>query len=462
MNARTCIICGEATGSREHIFPAALGGRRTNKGIYCGHHNGAYSGLAGIIADQLSIFNALLGVVGDHATDPTSTTMTDVESGQEIVLNNKRTRFRVPQILSEKTEGDERVAEISFNSREEANNWVRKQQAKGIDAELVGKGERKRYYLGTAHKQFMFGGDQEGLRAIGYIAQTFLAHALPDIARLPELQGMKDYTLNNVGKGFVWWDFEPPLNLPPNNFPFGHRVIVGLNHKDNSIYARISFFSTLNFAVLLGSVPLDASRAVITDIDPLAKSPPNDIVTWTEETAFGAVSKPDNPSAGLADAIETGRAKERIIDLMRRITDYERRTAAANIMQRIASANPSAGPMSDALFAGIVSTESQRVFNLISYVANDLRARASNVGERAFASFMDGASALDPKAANGLSDEATQSLSIASEALAKQMREDWQNGKLDLDRVEMLIGGGPGAAVVGSALAEKFELLFPE
>ena len=74
---------------------------------------------------------------------------------------------------------------------------------------------------------------------------------------------------------------------------FGHRVIVGLNGEDGTVYARISFFSTLNFAVLLGTVTPEASRAVITDIDPLAKSPPDDIVAWTEHAAVGAVSKPD-------------------------------------------------------------------------------------------------------------------------------------------------------------------------
>ena len=54
-----------------------------------------------------------------------------------------------------------------------------------------------------------------GLRSIGYIAQMFLAHSFPEIVRRPELQAIKNYTLHNVGTGFVWWDFEPPANLPP-------------------------------------------------------------------------------------------------------------------------------------------------------------------------------------------------------------------------------------------------------
>jgi hypothetical protein len=115
-------------------------------------------------------------------------------------------------------------------------------------------------------------------------------------------------------------------------------VIVGVNKDDGTAYARISFFSTLNFAVLFGPVPFEASRSVITDIDPLAKAPPNDILSWTEDAAKGAVSKPDDLSASLAEAISSGKAQERISDLMRRIVGFERQTAAKEIMGRIAGA----------------------------------------------------------------------------------------------------------------------------
>jgi hypothetical protein len=53
---RTCIICGNRAGSAEHIFPAGLGGRRTNRGIYCGPHNNGFS---------ISILKALVVVTGD-------------------------------------------------------------------------------------------------------------------------------------------------------------------------------------------------------------------------------------------------------------------------------------------------------------------------------------------------------------------------------------------------------------
>jgi len=460
--ARTCIICGGPTGSREHIFPAALGGRRTNKGIYCADHNNKYADLAGIISGQLALFNARIGVVGDHASETTPVTMTDVASGRQIELTNSQVRFKGPKIISQEVLGDTIVAEMSFNSAKEAEEWMIEQKAKGFDVQPAAQGQNMRYQVGTAHARIKLGGDEEGLRAIGYIAQTFLAHSFPDIARAPELQGIKDYTLKNIGSGFVWWDFDPPDDLPANKFQFGHRVIVGLNADSGTIYARISFFSILNFAVLFGPAPLEASRSVITDIDPLVKSSPNDIFSWSESAAKGAVSKPNDLTSSLADAIGSGKAQERINDLMRRIEDFERRTAAIEIMSRIAEAATLSEGDRDRLFVDIVSSQSQRVFRLMLYVADNFRKWATTPIERTLSEHLDKAVALDPISPSGLTSEAAKSLTIACEALKKQMLEDFKAGVLGQDRMEMLIGGGAGAYAVGNAIFQPIKMRFPE
>jgi hypothetical protein len=147
---------------------------------------------------------------------------------------------------------------------------------------------------------------------------------------------------------------------------------------------------------------------------------------------------------------------------MRRISDFTRRSTAADIMRRITGAADLPDAERDALFVHIVSAEAQRVLNLMHHVAADSKRRASNAVESAMATFMEGAITLDPTAENGLSKEATCSLAVACQALAEQMSEDCKRGKLDQDRVEMLIGGGPGAFVVGTALAKKFALRFPD
>lgn len=459
---RTCIIGGGPTGSREHIFPAALGGRRTNKGIYCGKHNNDYSDLAGIITEQLAIFNAQLGVIGDHADQPTSVILMDIASGRDIELNSLEIRFKGPYSLSEEIVDGKTVAKMSFSSHEEANEWVREQKAKGVDVQIVGKGQRTQYHVGTAHKRLELGGTEKGMRAIGYIAQTFFAHSFPEVARLPELQPIKDYTLHKIGSGFVWWDFEPPVDLPPNKFDFGHRVIVGLNKDHGTAYARISFFSTLHFAILLGTVPVEASRAVITDIDPLAKSTPNDIHIWAGDAARGAVSKPCVLTASLANAISSGKAQTQISELMRRITDFERGKAATQILGKLAGAAALQESDRDKLFADIVSSEAQRVLRLMQGVADDCRRRAGSAIEAAMAAFLEKSAELDPTSDNGLTAEATRALAVASDALTKQMSEDFKRGILNQDRLEMLIGGGIGMHAVGTVLLQMFAAKFPE
>lgn len=159
---KTCIICGGRAGSREHVFPAALGGRRTNKGIYCGPHNNAYSGLARTITEQLALFNAQLGVIGDHADEPTSVTMTDVASGKAIELRHAQVRFKGPPRISGVVVDGQKVTQVAFSSRKEADDWMREQRAKGISLQVVGQPTKATYHLGTAQIQLKLGGTTEG------------------------------------------------------------------------------------------------------------------------------------------------------------------------------------------------------------------------------------------------------------------------------------------------------------
>jgi hypothetical protein len=56
----------------------------------------------------------------------------------------------------------------------------------------------------------------------------------------------------------------------------------------------------------------------------------------------------------------------------------------------------------------------------------------------------------------------TAALSLAQMALAAHMMDDHTKGTLDLNRMEMLIGGGPGANIVGHAMADPVMRSLPE
>src|SRR5208282_4134903 len=248
--ARTCIICGGATGSREHIFPAALGGRRTNKGIYCDAHNNGYADLAGILSNQLEAINALLGVRGDHDTQPHSTIVTDEVSGRKVKLSGSKVGLAGPEIVIDTEVDGVRRVTGNFGNERQVQDWIESERAQGRDVQIV-KRQLVEQYASGGNVRLMLGGPK-GLRAIGYVAQTFLAHHFPAIARSSALDTFKDYTLQKTDGDFVWWDYEAPLNLPPNTFNFGHRFLIGLDAASGSIYASVSLFSALHFAILFG------------------------------------------------------------------------------------------------------------------------------------------------------------------------------------------------------------------
>ncbi|MGR9624294.1 HNH endonuclease, partial [Pandoraea sputorum] len=68
--AATCIVCGielpKKNRSGEHVWPAVLGGRVTNRRIYCRAHNERYGVLVAQLANRLNFLNGLLGVVPDN------------------------------------------------------------------------------------------------------------------------------------------------------------------------------------------------------------------------------------------------------------------------------------------------------------------------------------------------------------------------------------------------------------
>lgn len=453
--ARTCIIGGGATGSREHIFPAALGGRRTNKGIYCGVHNHAYSGLAAIISDQLAFFNAYLGVVGDHADAPTRAAMTDVETGAEVELEQGRVRFKDPLVRPQRAKDGSESTNIAFATRKAAEEWKARQKAASADVTIVGEARKVRYFPGLQLKSIKLGGDADGLRAIGYIGQTFFAHAFPEEARRGEMQVFKDYTLEGVGADLVWWEFDY-ADTRANAFAFGHRVVVGLDAGSGRAYCRISLFSTLEFAMILAHLPVEASRAVVTDIDPLAKSPPNDIIVTQEASAWGVVAIPTDTKGALSAAVSTGAAQRSLEALMRRLIDHERQNAALKIADKVKTAISLGAGDRENLFAGIADEEAQRVLSLMGHAADDLSQRASSPLEIELARFMRAAVERDANFDNGLTANATEMLGYACQALAKQMHADYSAGALQAPRIVELFGTGVGAHIVATALSEIF------
>jgi hypothetical protein len=462
---RTCIICGVAANSREHVFPAALGGRRTNKGIYCETHNGGYSDLADIVATQMRFFNSQLGVVGDHQKstgEVKPVLLTDPATNTQMWLTNTSTTYAEPRMLSATAhpEGGSAI-EFAANSPEEFNAYVAALREKGLDIRIESKGTPGIYYPGTLEGRLELGGNDSGLRAIAYIAQTFLAHTFPDLARLPEVAPIKEYTLTNTENDFAWWLNFTDDGLGLERKPFSHRVIVGHNADDNVIYAKISLFGALHYGVNLGVVPTISSRSVVFDIDPLAKHPPHDVQRTEYDKAAGYIPKPKDLTKYLATAITSGQAKASVDGLMQRIQDFQRAGLATKWLNELERANPKAAEAVSLFFEHLVAKESGWVLRLMRAFRHNISQSLSPPKNEAIAKLLDYLSSnseRDPSSFDGLSNYGRMLLKISSTALQHQLTEDFLKGELNQDRMEMLLSGGQGLHAVGRVILDEASL----
>lgn len=437
---KTCIVCGGPAGSGEHIFPACLGGRRVNNSIYCEQHNNAYGGLAALLGNQLAFANAQFGIRNSRTKQIKPVEMTDAATGARYEFDGSNLKLVGPRVISQ-TDFEATIA--LPNDPEEVKKFVAAMEAKGI--KLQATGQPQKYHPGQLGISLSFGGP-EGLRAVGYLAQTFLSHCFPDLARDPAMKPFIDYTLNGVGDDLVWWDFEAPADLPPNAFEFGHRIIVGAAEERGIVYGRVSLFSTFDFAIAFYS-PSSPPRScsVINDIDPMALKMPDDLKQLRSDAkAVGLVTRPVDLTQSLRAAIGNGVAGERQHQLMRRVTDYRRRCAAEDLLERIAAGADL--PSKQRIVREYWNGESQRVHRLLDATLADLKAkpRPSDPGWNFLVRRLEAATKRDEGTSSGLTPTAEAAIKIATTALCNAMNEAIKTSTLDQDRTEMLIEGGLG------------------
>ncbi len=490
--ANTCIVCGQAAGSGEHVFPAALGGRRTNKNIYCTKHDNGYSSLVADLANQLDVLNAMLGVVPDHSDDVKSVLARDVNTGEELKFSVKQSSFTSPRIISQEPVGNGTLMNMSFPNREAMKQWLAEQKANGLDVTPMQKAQELRYFLGKVHHQRRFGGGC-GLGAVAYVTQTFLAQAFPALARSGDVAQFIAYTqaiaaLAQIrggcgeapdgpadpkleparqaleaalvpwgGEAPVWWDFDPQPDATPNAFEFGHRVTVGVDASDGQIFGRFSLFSWIHFGMRFGTVSASvATKTVTVDIDPMAEHPPNDIKKVESSSAIARVAAPAQPTAALAAAISNKSQEGAFTDLMRRIDTHSLAKAAAKMHLELAAYSTLSEFEGEQLINRVIDGQAQRVLNIAKWVLQNLKRGLPAQLLPAFEPIIDAMTSHDPSSSNGLSPMANATLELAKGGLAAQMREDIKAGRLDERRLAELMGEGPGAAAVGRAVWAPF------
>ncbi len=450
--AKTCIVCGGPAGSGEHIFPACLGGLRVNNGIYCGSHNEAYGPLAELLANQLAFYNAQFGIMNTRTKKIRPVTLKD-SNGATFTWDGTELTPVGPRLFSRSD--DQVTIGLPANDREGMKRFLAEQEAKGVKFEVANGGQPVAYHPGTLGGQQMFAGP-EGLRAIGYLAQTLFTHCFKDLARVPAMQPFIDYTLKGVDGPLVWWDFEAPTDLPANAFHLGHRIIVGIDADRGVAYGRVSLFSTFDYAMIFYELSEGTtSRSVINDIDPIAEKMPDDLVQREEALAVATVERPEDPAESLANAIGSGKAAELQNQLMRRAYDRRRQLVAEGLLEQLSAASDIAGKQQ--VLRDFWDGESQRVLRLLDATLKHVLANPErgNPGWFFLVRCLERATQRHESSPSGLAASAEAAIKIASAALCHTMGEALKAGELDQDSTEMFIEGGLGQHAATDAVFRR-------
>jgi hypothetical protein len=457
-NTRTrradCIYCGADTGSREHTFPAALGGRRMNKGILCGPCNAKFSPLDALLSGQLNFLNGVIGVRPDRADEPRPAQVESVE-GPLTLDHGGKPAFAAPRVLGDEPLADgRRKVSMGFANDQQVQEWLAKQKAAGLQVEQGRREEGQRFLADAIPVAWSFGGS-EAFREIGRIALNFLAHRWPDAARSTALKQFKEWVegvhvLADGAPRFVWYAPADAFALPDAAFAFGHQVALSLDEA--GAYGRIRFFSTFDLFVWFGPLPGVSSETVLFEIDPLAEHPPNDLREATIERSVmpAALCPPTSDTLDLESLLG-----ERLRSLLARVEDHQWAISTRGLLEALNATRPLGRDDRADHVTELLEPHLGRVVFLARHVSEQLRQRAHDEVTRVLADAMEFLLAPDKKSADGLSAIARTSLHLAFANLVDVVVTELDMGPLTDARLRLLLSGGPGAHAVGSVLTKQ-------
>ena len=456
---KTCIICGGPAGSREHPFPAIMGGRRMNKGIYCDTHNQGFGALVAVLGKQFEMLNAMLMVRPDRRDAPKPAPLTAEDGSGYELAGTKLSMPKPPNLSTMGLKKGDKVT-VSVSDRKQFAEWQKAQKKQGWEAQFSGEGIPGRtYVLAPLNARLNFGGI-EAFQAIAYLALTYFAQYFPVEARDADRQALKDrLALDlNTTTGSAAWNALPPCAwwekdnfddlLSANPFPFGHTIAVGVSKEDKNAYAFFSFFSTFTYGVDLGPVQSGIAGMHTVYINPLAESPPDDIKEIFTPN-FSLKLKHDADT--LKESLSSGRSGELANKLMRAINEKNNEMILADIETALAtlsasSPNSVAESLVDKFDQGILFSLARVSSEMGAHLAETFPAKADEI-LRLFGSIVQGDDTQPDKLAKITSAHLALAKAAIAEAIGAELKmpiTSETSGK-----IRLLLTEGPGMAKIG-------------
>lgn len=289
---KSCAYCLEpiAKKSKEHLFLASMGGRRTNTGVMCPSCNQFFSELDAQFDEQIRNFNGFLGVEGDHADAPQVAIMKDEKTGRSFrVHHTGRTIFKGVEHKITEVLGHEQHGYLRAGSLEEAQEYIRKQQEKGVNVKLVGPPRKGNQYFTSDYlvSPFVFGGI-DAFRIAGKMIYNCFVDGFQKLSRdIPfdpfrywvrylsdQKEGPENQTRNFiVDHGYKLADLIRPF-VPTPCPDFCHRIVLVLDRDQRQVIGLIQVFGAISYgAIIARDVELPFSKGIVVTTNPLKRLP---------------------------------------------------------------------------------------------------------------------------------------------------------------------------------------------
>ncbi|MDN4571848.1 hypothetical protein DBB29_24630 [Pandoraea cepalis] len=480
--AATCIVCGEPAGSKEHLWPAVLGGRVTARRIYCQTHNRRYGALVAQLGERLQPFNGMLGVVPDNDKQMRRTPMKVKVPGSDATVD-----------MSD--HGPHKQDQVGVDFTDPVTLLAHRRAAQGDAVESWPPA----YILPPIGEGYFSLGDRWTLAGATYVAQTLFASAFPNLARTEAMQPCIAYTAAVSNLLFAMQEARKSLGLDPtvlsvealgevmhvasvadaiagvhramdaldgrtlqgwvwssatphadDEFGLWHRVVVGVDGADGLMYGRVRIFGEFELVMAFGWTVANASAQVTYHINPL---------TTTAKTSM-EIERSTTPSDR---PLMTGRefwAEPREMDQKR----FDAAIVAWNHKREAYVSSWVAGQWAawferaeSADHASALARElwNQQIQYVMVHLTNAVRARLTVTGcavAPAEAHRLHQLIERDDSRASGVSAVCEAALWYASEALRVATVRTWSLGRLDRKGVTYLLDGELGRIAVNTIL----------
>lgn len=458
--AKTCIICQQAAGSGEHVFPAVFGGRRTNNSIYCQKHNNDFGRHVSALLDGLDILNALIGVVPDRK-DEVRPALAESVDGEQFLVTGQTVTLAPPPSLDQTPDLIGKPVQVAFANEAQARKWVAEQERAGYKVESKVFSAPQKKILGNTLRARRCFGDESFMRGLLYLALTFVAHTNPALARSEGLADIRAIVeMDGAVQDRVLW--EPPSTLTQisaNPFAYGHTVVTGPDASGKKLVALVSLYGAIHFGIDLGCLAEgDVPERVTTHIDPLAQRPPHDVQINRERAALTLSTLQE--SKAYLDQLRTGQVNP-LSNVLQKASQDELLEASRATLKELQSLSSLSSRQLTLQVPALLREHDQRIFNWMQTGFLGLINFDSKL-PKAFCVALLTFVSLDESDPRGLTPESESALEVARALLADQIIEELKQGTLDDQKLASLIGGEKGLGIVLQFFTALFLSQMPE